>query len=275
MLVRTPTIREVECKTLLHTMNYERGYPEYTINLYRGCLHACVYCYAPSLIQDEREWGEYVDVKVNAPEVLRKELRKVKKGVVFLSSASDPYQAVEAKYKVTRRCLEVLLGHDFPVLILTRSHLVLRDVDLLKRFKWVRVGMSVTSVPDPRFEPRVPPLERRIQTLKTLSSEGIITWVSFAPIIPTLFMLDLHALFQALKEAGVKAVHAGLLRFENYEISRRMFEKRVGVRYQSVMAGSHAVRKSVEELARRYGFDTTTKIFEWREPFSLERYLKS
>ncbi|MEM3711049.1 MAG: radical SAM protein [Thermoprotei archaeon] len=268
-----PNIKEVKCSTLLHKMYNSLGYPEYTLNPYRGCLHGCIYCYAPSLIHDERPWGEYVDVKVNAPEILEKEIKKVPRGVVFLSSASDPYQPVEAKYGLTRSCLKILLEHDFPVNILTRSHLVLRDVDLFKRFKWLRVGMSITSVPTKMFEPRVPPLERRIETLKHLSSEGITTWVSLSPIIPNLFMVDIHKLLKLLKDAGVAAIHTGVLRFEGYEASRKMFEEKTGVTYFGAVLGSHSVMRKVDELIRLYGFDTTTTIFTWRDNNSLERYI--
>lgn len=143
-------VRETKCATLLHKMNYRRS-AEYTANMYSGCSHGCVYCYAPSLIHDEREWGTFVDVKVNADKVLDRELRDAQKQVVFLSSASDPYQPVEARYRITRRCVQVLINHDFPVIILTRSPLVLRDIDLLKKLKWVRVGFSITTVPNTRF----------------------------------------------------------------------------------------------------------------------------
>jgi len=159
------SVRETKCSTLLHKLAYGSS-TGYTANLYKGCTHGCTYCYAPSLTHDERRWGTYVDVKINAPEVLERELRGLRRDEVFLSSASDPYQPVEAKYELTRRCLELLLRNDFPVSILTRSPLVLRDLELLRKFRWVMVGMSITTVPDRQFEPGVPPLERRIDTLK-------------------------------------------------------------------------------------------------------------
>ena len=90
------SVRETRCSTLIHKLNY-RSSTGYTVNLYKGCTHGCVYCYAPSLTHDERRWGSYVDVKVNAPSVLGRELRGLEKEEVFLSSASDPYQPVEAK----------------------------------------------------------------------------------------------------------------------------------------------------------------------------------
>src|SRR5215472_10234002 len=130
-------IRETRCNTLVHPLNFGTA-DGYTANLYKGCTHGCIYCYAPSLTHDERKWGN------------------LEKQQVFLSSASDPYQPVEAKYKLTRRCLEILDRYNFPVSILTRSPLVLRGLDLIAKFGWIKVGMSITTVPVRQFEPGVP-----------------------------------------------------------------------------------------------------------------------
>jgi DNA repair photolyase len=248
------SIREVKCSSLLHRLEYgsSRGY---TANLYRGCTHGCVYCYAPSLTHDERRWGSYVDVKVNAPEVLRRELRSVRREEVFLSSASDPYQPVEARYRVTRRCLEVLLRSGFPVSILTRSPLVLRDLDLLGRFRRVCVGMSITTVPVRRFEPGVPPLSRRIETLRRLAAAGIRTFVSLAPVIPGIVMVDLDELFEEMSAAGVSSVRYGVLRFSGYDLSREMFEETAGRSADSALVGRDELELRLSRLIRKYGMD--------------------
>jgi DNA repair photolyase len=240
------SVREVRCSTLLHRLNFRPGSTEYTINFYKGCAHGCVYCYAPSLVRDERSWGSYVDVKMNAPAVLEGELREGEKDVVFVSSASDPYQPVEAKYEVTRKCLQVLLRHDYPVLVLTRSPLVLRDVDLLKKFRWLRVGFSISTVSDPLYEPGVPSLQKRIDALKELHKAGIRTWVSFAPIIPQIILTKLDWLFAELSKAGVSAISLGLLRFIGYEDSKIMFEKRTGIKDASLLLkGGNEIREGV------------------------------
>ena len=253
-------IREVKCKTLLHDLDYGRS-TEYTANFYKGCSHGCVYCYVPSLIHDERGWGTFVDVKVNAPEVLDRELRGAEPKIVFLSSASDCYQPVEARYKITRRCLEVLLKHGFPVSILTRSPLILRDLDLLKRFEWIRVGFSISTACDRRYEPGVVPVERRVECLRRLSSVGIRTWVSMAPIIPRLILTDLEALIGKLREAGVSMVMPGLLRFQWYEESRRMFEGVTGESWTSSLEGSEPTLERIKELIRSYGLDESSDFF--------------
>jgi len=240
-------------------MNYGST-TEYTANLYRGCTHGCTYCYAPSLIHDERAWGRYVDVKVNAPQVLERELRGLRRDTVFLSSASDPYQPVEAKYGLTRRCIRSLLRHRFPISILTRSPLVLRDLELLKRSESVEVGMSISTVPGRQFEPGVPPLLRRIETLKRLAGAGIPTWVSLAPVIPGIMMIDLERLFEDLKGAGVSTVRFGLLRFAGYEESKKMFEDSAGIEFAEALAGWEELRERLSSLVRRYGMEPRAEV---------------
>jgi DNA repair photolyase len=262
LTVRRLTVREIRCNTLLHALAY-RDSTGYTANLYKGCTHGCVYCYAPSLTHDERRWGSYVDVKVNAPQVLEKELRGLRKDEVFLSSASDPYQPVEARYGVTRRCLEVLRRHGYPVSILTRSPLVLRDLDLLKRFEWVRVGMSITSVPVRRYEPGVPPLQRRIDTLRRLSKAGISTWISLAPVIPGIVLIDFDELFEELSSAGVSSVSFGVLRFAGYEESRLMFEARAAMGTNEALAGQEQIIAKLSKLVRQYSMVPKNEL-EWR-----------
>jgi len=256
------TVREIRCNTLLHPLAY-RNSTGYTANLYKGCTHGCVYCYAPSLTHDDRRWGSYVDVKVNAPQVLERELRGLRRDEVFLSSASDPYQPVEARYGVTRRCLEVLQRHRYPVSILTRSPLVLRDLALLKRFEWVRVGMSITSVPVRRYEPGVPPLRRRIDTLRKLSKAGISTWVSLAPVIPGIVLIDLEELFDELSSAGVTSVSFGILRFEGYEESRLMFEAAAAMETNEALAGREQIMAKLSKLVRQYSMVPKNEMLEW------------
>jgi len=264
-------VREVRCKTLLHEMY--PGERDYTANFYRGCSHGCTYCYVPSLIHDERSWGVFVDAKVNSPEILNRELKGLRRGVVFLSSATDPYQPVEARYRITRRCLEVLLKHDFPVVILTRSPLVLRDIDLLKKFAWVRVGFSISSVPERLYEPGVSPLERRLESLRKLNGAGIETWVSMAPLIPSLMRIDLPSLMKALRAAGVSAISPGILRFQGYPESKEMFEKAIGASSTDLTSGGDKVIAEVKGLIDEYGFEGIANVLDWQPKGGLDEFL--
>ncbi len=263
-------VRETRCSSLLHEMNFGSA-TEYTINQYRGCTHGCNYCYAPSLIHDDRSWGAYVDVKINAHHVLDRELDRARKMVVFVSSASDPYQPVEARYKITQKVLKVLAKHQFPVLLLTRSPLVLRDLDILSSLDWVRVGFSISSVSSRFYEPGVPSLERRVEALAKLHDYGIRTFVSMAPIIPTLILNDLDQLFDKLKGAGLSTISFGLLRFNGYEKSRQMFEERSGRNVLEIMAGSQSVYQEVKAKAMSHGLETTGLILSWDPGDSSDR----
>lgn len=162
----------------------------YCLNPYTGCGHGCRYCYATFMKRFTghlEPWGEFVDVKVNAPQVLRRQLRRAAKGTVALSTVTDPYQPLEKVYRLTRGCLEVLLEQQFPVNLLTRSPLCLRDVDLLERFKEMRVGFSIGTHDEEVkkvFEPRAPSLAARVETLRRLRERGIPTYAFIGPMLP-------------------------------------------------------------------------------------------
>ncbi|HWG92559.1 MAG TPA: radical SAM protein [Candidatus Thermoplasmatota archaeon] len=202
----TYEVKELEARSALTQM--PPPYPGYSLNPYTGCSHACLYCYVPDVARVERpRWGSYVVVKRNLPTLLAREVKRREPSSVFLSSATDPYQPVEAEALVTRRCLEVLAGADWPLRVLTRSPLVLRDVDLLKRFSRVIVGMSVPTLDDEVrriLEPTAPPIEGRLKTLRRLADAGLDTYVSFAPAYPLTGGVTPDDIARALAEAGVK-----------------------------------------------------------------------
>jgi len=201
-------IHEIACKSLLN----KSGIPGfvYTVNPYTGCLHACVYCYARFMARHTRHglpWGTFCDVKANAVQILEKELRKRPAGLTSLSTVTDPYQGPERKYGLTREILIRLSGAGFPVSILTKSDLVLRDLDVLKRFPvaGLEVGFSFNTADDAVsrcFEPGAPPASRRIQALKRLHAEGISTWVFIAPALPVLTERTLPALLDEIRDSA-------------------------------------------------------------------------
>ncbi len=182
------TIAEIHAKTILS----KSGIPgmQYCINPYVGCAHACTYCYATFMKRfagHPDPWGSFVDVKLNAHELLRKRLKRAERGTVMVSSVTDPYQPVEAVYKMTRKCLEVLKLFQFPVNILTKSPLVLRDIDIISGLENVRTGLTITTDNDnirKIFEPEAPAISSRINALKTLHESGISTYVFVGPLLP-------------------------------------------------------------------------------------------
>ncbi|MEM4566648.1 MAG: radical SAM protein [Archaeoglobaceae archaeon] len=163
---------------------------DYTLNPYVGCSHGCVYCYA-RLYCDLRiaeNWGKIVVVKENIAEVLAKEITRKRKGVVGLSTITDAYQSIEAKERIARELLMMLLENNFEVSIQTKSSLVLRDLDILcEKKELVDVGFTITTL-DKRIaevvEPKAPSPSDRVKALEKISAEGIKTWIFLGPIIP-------------------------------------------------------------------------------------------
>lgn len=179
-------IKETQPKSILSA---SKIYP-YVINPYTGCQHNCTYCYAKFMKRftgHTEPWGQFVDVKVTAPALLKKEITRKKPDRVWVSGVCDPYQPLEGKYRLTRQCLEILAENNWPVTIQTRSPLVLRDIDILKTGKGFEVGMSVTTADDhirKLYEPSAPPIEARIHALDELHRAGIRTFVMIAPMLP-------------------------------------------------------------------------------------------
>jgi len=184
---RAPVVREVEAKSVL---NKSKIY-DYCVNAYTGCQVGCRYCYArlfiPRYSGHAEPWGTFVDVKVNAPDILRRQLRRAKRGEVWVSSVCDCYQPLEAKYRLTRRCLEALLEVQWPVRVQTKSILALRDMDLFRQFQDIEVAFTIAT-DDERiarlFEPGASPISLRIAALGRLREAGVRTMAFVGPILP-------------------------------------------------------------------------------------------
>jgi DNA repair photolyase len=179
-------IKETHAKSIL---SKSQIYP-YVINPYTGCQHGCTYCYARFMKRftgHTEPWGQFVDVKINAPVLLRKEIGKKKCDRVWISGVCDPYQPLERKYQLTRQCLEILVEHEWPVTIQTRSQIILRDIDVIKTAANIEAGLSVTTADDhirKLFEPLAPPINARINALDEMHKTGIKTYAMIAPILP-------------------------------------------------------------------------------------------
>lgn len=179
-------IKEIKSKTILSA---SRIY-DYVINPYVGCQHGCSYCYARFIKRfsgHKEPWGEFVDIKMNAADLLQCEIKKKKCGRVWVSGLVDPYQPLEAKYKLTRKCLKILADNNWPVTIQTRSSLVLRDLDILNEAEHFEVGLTITTAVDEirkLFEPNAPSIKERLRTLDELHKSGIRTYAMIAPVLP-------------------------------------------------------------------------------------------
>lgn len=226
-------------ETLAKTILVQSGLPgvEWVINPYNGCPFACRYCYAAQIARWKHphdEWGSYVDVKIHAEQLLKKELQRLEKktgtknfGSIFLSSVTDPYNGLEVHYQLTRKCLGVLanFGYEGEISILTKSPLVTRDIDVLKKLKNVSVGLTITSLNDSvsRFlELHAPPVTKRIEALKQLHGQEVSTYAFVGPLLP--YVVDKKREFEnlilVLKKAGVSEIW-----FEHINLNTRIKER--------------------------------------------------
>jgi DNA repair photolyase len=167
-----------------------RGGFAWTCNPYVGCSFGCTYCYAMFLPQNRRpkeDWGRWFQAKTNAVEVARAQAPKVAEQPLYMSSVTDPYLPAERGLRLTRGILEALLPHQPRLLIQTRGPLVVRDLDLLRQFRAVRINMSIpTDSEEVRqaFEPKAPPLERRWQAMADVRAAGLAVGICVPPMLP-------------------------------------------------------------------------------------------
>ncbi len=270
---------EIHAKSVL---NRVQGMPfKWSINPYRGCTHACIYCYARLthryLDQDGvRDWSSRIFVKVNAPEVLRRELARPawRREQVHIGTATDPYQPAEGTYRITRRILEALRDAETPVALVTKSTMVVRDRDVLRelaRGPGALVMFSLTTV-DPalarEIEPDVPPPQRRLEAMRALGEAGVATGVLLAPVLPGISDGEeqLAAVVAAARAYGASALFTNTLHLG--DVTREAFfayleHKRPALvpEYERLYRGKYApratqqrIRQVVAALKARAGF---------------------
>ncbi|MBV1862211.1 MAG: radical SAM protein, partial [Nannocystaceae bacterium] len=196
-MTAAPRVREVQTRRMLE---FRALGPQshYTLSPYVGCTIGCRYCYAQTRLSPARAlmglplvpWGSYVDVRMNAATILRAELATAKPGPIkFCPIVSDPYQALEQRYRTTRACLDVLAEapRGFTTMLLTRSADILQDAERIAALRAARVGVSLPSA-DPdvlaHFEPRAAPLKKRIEVLERFSALGVPTMAVVQPMLP-------------------------------------------------------------------------------------------
>ena len=203
-------IREIQCKSAIGRCGFPGG--GLCINPYVGCVHSCAYCYSRFMRRftgHTEKWGTFADARINIVEVLRKQLQssRFKGEKIYIGTVTDPYQPIEGKYRLTRGILKVLLNYRNPVSILTKSDMVLRDLDLLKRFKEIDINFTIATLDEEwkkLVEPYSPTVKQRLKAAKKLISEGIPVIAMMGPFWP--FFTDAEALFREFKKAGVSNV---------------------------------------------------------------------
>lgn len=195
-------MKAIKCKSVLTKSKLPEV--DYCYNIYIGCTHSCKYCYAKFMKRftghHNEEWGNFIDYKENAVDILKKEIRKVKANEwVLMGSVTDTYQPIEKKLLLTRKSLEVFLEHQVPVSILTKSDLVIRDIDIFMKFSNCEVGLSCAfsdSKISRVLEPNASSIDKRVITLGELKRSGIKTYAFIGPIIPEL--TDIEDVFELI-----------------------------------------------------------------------------
>jgi len=224
-------ITERECKSVLN----KSGLADWAVNCYAGCEHGCCYCYArfaTRFSHPNEPWGSFVDVKVNAAQVLAQEVKRKRVGRVFVSSVCDGWQPSEATYLITRQCLDLLLRYRYPVTILTKSALASRDLDLLARGDAVEFGVTLTTLEEGLsrlIEPKASPPSERLALLDEAKRRGIRTYAFLGPLLPHLSDTEesLAPLLRAVKEVGAEYFYVDQLnpRFKVWESLRSMLQE--------------------------------------------------
>ncbi len=264
-------VREIFAKSILSRSGIIGV--DYAINPYLGCSHGCVYCYARlytakfwEKLAEDHEWGNFVFPKVNATQLLRKELKKKRNGLILLSSVTDPYLPQESTYKLTRRILEVLREYRFPISILTKSPLVIRDLDIISKLEDVEVGFSISGLDSfwlSHFEPRAPSVKSRLAALRRLSEEGIRTYAFISPILPGITDRCLDPLFKKIKEANPDRIMVDLLRIRPrlWQFIKQAVEKalpdylQVYNKIRFDLSYFFDIKGRFEEVAAKYGYE--------------------
>jgi DNA repair photolyase len=207
-------VREIRCRSLLNRC----GIQDYSFNCYVGCAHGCGYCYARFMQRfhpHPEEWGRFVDVRINAVDALKRQLKRLSPGSVFTCSACDGWQPVEEHYRLTRECCRLLLDAAFSLHVLTKNRLVLRDLDVFAG-RNVSVGVTVTT-PDEEWariwEPGASRVAERWEILGQAKAAGLRTTVMFGPLLPGISDSDqaIGSLFARAAELRVDRIWTDIL----------------------------------------------------------------
>lgn len=258
-------IKEIQAKTCMTKSKLT----DYVINPYTGCSHGCKYCYADFIKRFQNisgDWGKFVFAKINCPELLSKELEKCKAGHIWLSSVCDCYMPEERKFKLTRKILEVLADskhrNKFTIEILTKSALVKRDFDLIKRLN-AELGMSINQLNEKVakiIEPLASSPKERIETLKLAKENGIKTFGFISPVLPGISKLE--EVFKELSKAKVDYVWVELFNMRKSAIDKilSVYKKNFSDALKEFEWAKenqnewyNLLKKQIEELSKKYG----------------------
>lgn len=276
---------EIKAKSILQKQKFRDNWfwNRYNLNPYRGCQFACNYCDAITekylVHKDYKDFSRTIYVKKNAPEVLGKEVKKRNPDVVAMSGVTDPYQPAEKKYELTRRILKILAEHGFPVHIITKSDLVLRDVDLLREIAkqtWCTVSLTIITFNKellPYLEPFAPSPGRRLEAVDKLNEEGIQAGVDFTPIVP--YLLDSsdnieEVIKRASEHAKYILIGAAMTLRSNQRIR---FLELLNKNFPELVAKYENLYDEQESPPQDYIERLNRRTFEFCEKYGIKNYI--
>jgi DNA repair photolyase len=277
-------IKEITAKVLLNPVKQPDDWfgLKYNMNLYRGCQHQCIYCDSRSECYQIENFSDVL-VKINAIDLLKDELsRKRVKGTIGTGAMNDPYMPLEATRNLTGQALQVIADHHFPVHIITKSDLVLKDLDALCEINrvYAAVSFTITTTDDDlgkKLEPGAPKVTDRLAAMKTLAANGILTGVTLMPVLP--FIEDnvenIRQIVNRAHEAGASYIipSFGMSlrdRQRDYYYAeldklfpglRGAYEKRFGFGYHVLANNATELENEFQELCERWGIATRIPQF--------------
>lgn len=244
----------IQAKTILSSI--KKGTDDYfglryNMNLYRGCQHGCIYCDSRSKCYGIVNFSE-IQIKANALELLEKELRsKREKGTIGFGSMNDPYMPIEKELQLTRKALELIRKYRFPLHLITKSDLVVRDIDLLKDISciYTAISITITSADDEVakvIEPGAPSTSERFEAIRKLSKAGIYCGITLMPLLPYIndTAQNVEAIVKRAKDAGAAYI-LGAMGLTMREGQREYFYRQLDLKYPGLK----------ENYQLRYGND--------------------
>jgi DNA repair photolyase len=289
-------VRAIQAKTILSSVKPGTDNffgLRYNMNLYRGCQHGCIYCDSRSNCY---QLGELSDIRLkeNALELLEKELKSKKvKGTIGFGSMNDPYMPVETEQGLTRNALLLANKYGFPVHLITKSNLVVRDADILKSIskKYAAVSVTITTVDDAlskMLEPAAPISSQRFEAIKELSAKGIYTGITLMPVIPfiTDFEENIKGIVQKAHESGAKYIIAFMgmtLRegqreyFYNkldklFPTMKERYIKTYGENYSCTVPNSNKLWQVFNNECNKYGIKTRMEFYKPSLPTQMDLF---
>ncbi|MBI4894915.1 MAG: radical SAM protein [Candidatus Aenigmarchaeota archaeon] len=266
------SVKEISAKQVL-TPSKLPGV-DYSINPYVGCEHACPFCYAMFMKQYTQQkggWGEFADVKLNSHLILRQEIKGLPPGNILMSSVTDPYMPIDAKYELTRKILEEFVksekGRKFHISILTRSTLCLRDIDLFQKLS-CEVGFSISTLDiavQKVFEPYASRAQQRLKALEELKKNKIKTFAFLSPILPYITEHDLEKLFEEFSKLSLDHIWVDKLNIksDNWKYIEAALKKNYPdsvEKWNKVVFGKSGywkdIRSEINSLSKKYGIKT-------------------